>query len=489
MQNEFVNIFINKLSYKNSKIFQEIKKLCIMKNKLLVQAMIDHIYEKKSHDYINRLLIFIDQYVDADMIDFIIKKNITRLSCLPEEIICVKYLPTINFFLSHNTEIIQVQNIFNKACINSETKIVELCIEKGATFSNNILKQISCFDNINIEFIKLLIDNNAIDLNDGFIRVCANSYINIEILELFVENGVTNLNDGFIKICQNRSVREELVKFFIDHNITNLNFGFTVICQNNNHINTHIIKLFIDNGVTNLNDAFIEICDNYYLSVALIKIFVDSGVTNLNDGFAIMCDNVYESTDIINDIVDFFLHNNIIDEDIIKNAEAIPNLSLEKKLKYGIVISFTELARLKNIDFLSVLCNHNFIMCHGKIFSLQNMLKIILMNFDSMISTSNNITFSFKKSEDRKMPLTIVELVDIYNEIPEKLITNSYKRELMQCYLDRQLWKPMYYNDFPSNIKKKIFAFVLIAKHFSINKIQCKIPKPLIHMIINLLIN
>ena len=490
MQNEFINAFSNKTMRQLSsyRIKQILENLCIMNNKLLIQYVIDYMYKKNIHYHITELLKFAHYHENTDMIDFLIKQNFARINHLLQEIINTKYLSSINFFLScNNTNITKIQDICNKACKNAETKIVQLCIEMGATFPSDVLHCIRNSHRINFEFVKLLVDNGVINLNDGFIEVCKSYGVNIEILESFIKNNVTNLNDGFKTICQNYLVRIELVEFFIDCGVTNLNDGFIKICENNK-INVRMIQLFIKYGITNLNEGFVKICEKSYLKKKLINVFINNGITNLNDGFIKICQNNNAPNYIIHDIIDFFMHKQNINKDIIKNITEI-NVSFNQKIEYGIALTFSEFQNVDVTKFLFVLCNHNIIIYGSKFFSLENIIKIALMIFDSVTLKSHNITYSTKITMGEKIPLKIAELLDVYGNVSSNFITDSQKRELMQSYLDQQLWKPTRYKDFPSSIKETISAFVFVAKCFSIDKLKCKIPKPLIHMIINLFIN
>ena len=486
MQNELFDEYLDEIiSYRGRygyRIMQILKNLCVIKNKLLMQHIIDCLYESSRLNncefFVHELLELADKQQDTDMVDFLIKKNSTKINCLPQEIVRTKYLSSINFFLSCNTNINFINNILNYAISNADTKIIQLCIEKGAIVPTIKYTKIFRWNKIDIEFIKLLINNNGINLNNQFINVCQNSIVNIEILKLFVDSGVTNINDGFIDICENNKVTEQLIKFFIDNGATNLNDAFIKICENNSG-NNNSIKLFIDNGVTNLNDGFLVICQKCCVSIEQVQIFVNSGVTNLNDGFMnIFLNKVISTTKIIN-IIDFFMHKNVINKDIIKKITN-KNLPLCLRLEYGIAIKLIDFCNLIITDLLLVLCNNNIIIFESKKFSLKNIIEVILMDFSLILITSELHNKQF---------LTITEIIRIYSEVPEKLITNTYKIELMQSYLDGQLWKPIRYNIFPLNIKERIFAFVLVVKRFSVDKLGCKIPKPLVHMIINFLVN
>ena len=524
MQNKFIDECFNEIirdceTFGICRMTQILKNLCIMKNKLLLQRIIDYTYEntneRYNERYINELLTLADEQENTDMVDFLIEKNFTRINYMPPKIICAKYLSSINFFLSRSTDVNKINDILNCAVDNKDVKIVQLCIEKGVKCSADLFDKIYYLHEVDVKFIKFLIDNKVIaNLNNGFIKICRNYNISIEIIKLFIDGGVTNLNNGFIATCRNSQSTKEVIKFFIDNGVTNLNDGFIEICQKY-CINNDFFKLFIDNGITNLNDGFIEICQrycnaellqlfidtgitnldngfllicqNHYISLKIIKIFIENNITNLNDGFTQICLNDKAPCSVIIDIIDFFLYNNIIDKDIIKRSN-INNMPLIRTLEYGMALTFRDFHNLSVADLLSVLCNHNIIRFGLGNYSLENIIKITLIDFDLMTpSELYGITYSVDNND--KQHLTIPQLIGIYSEIPDKLITNSYKRELMQCYLDRQLWKPTCYNNFPLNIKKRIFTFVLVIRRFFADKLKCKIPKPLMHMIINLFIN
>ena len=292
MQNEFTDECFNEIisDPSRSDILQILKNLCKTREKILMQRIIDYLFKNNYSYHIHDLLRLAHEESDIDMVDFLIKKNSTKINCLPSQIVHAKYLSSINFFLSCDIKINQISDILDSAIRNRDVEIVELLIKRGMTSLINMYGRI--YDRIDAQFMKLLIDNNIINLNSEFVRICEASYISIsiEIFKLFIDSGVTNLNDGFIKICKNDLVTEKLIKLFIDSGVTNLNDGFVEICGGY-YITKELIKLFIENGITNLNDGFLVICGNKCLNTEFIKLFIDNGITNLNDAFFIICGN------------------------------------------------------------------------------------------------------------------------------------------------------------------------------------------------------
>lgn len=395
---------------------------------------------------------------------------------------------------------------------------IELLIENGATNLNDALLA-ACKIN-NHESAIFLIKRGATNLNEALLMACKNN--STTVFDILIDNGATNLNEGLTEICKIRCLKNYYgINTLIQRGATNSNEIFLNACENNF---MRPIKTLIEIKVININ----EILEFAYLrnQTNIIKIIINA-IFQLEIYFTKVMQYKFNNFEnIVNFLKYAHLHDDFMQGKILplyRNKQS-KYIWFENKQMLKYILRCDSYISIKNIYHLNVkniialLLYDGIVSIGEQYYYMKNALLLIFYNFfsreiieffDSLPTNSDTV----KVSQPTKIE-AIESHIILYNQLQYNKLEKDFEEsnsnfeesdsdeddnkknvsrefmqlngmELLKDYLNNNLWRPSRHELFPDEMKDRVEIFLLCIKIFSASILRCKIPKPLLGIIIN----
>lgn len=408
------------------------------------------------------------------------------------------------------------------ACHSNNFEIIKYLVEKGFKNYNYGLHRASIIGNMNI--INFFIDMGADDFNRGFEGACEGGHH--DVINLMIKLGVTKIHRGLECACKKGNLT--IVKMIIEKYPRKYDYAFWLACVYNY---TEIVKILFDKitGVY-INECFDEICCNGNLE--LFHLLKNQNVDYYSALYRACKAGNLEIVKLLFDIIEYnFSNSNIIKYnpcDIQKlncclqhackgGYFYIINLILNKGANDYNVGLIGACQGIK-LDVVKLMINRGAIdinyaldrmFCDGmvifdKILNLPpniynekhtKILSDVHNIIDLLIETRIPIHPSYLHKMSNKNIVNFIinhnKIVDAnFNEIVNEKYLNNDMKKLFYEYDGEQLWKPFLerHSLFPFELQNRIFIFMISIKKFVEPRINQKIPKPLLWLIINMFI-